>query len=161
MVRPNSSQSMRGAHRRAQRGSTLVEALLASLILGTCLAALISVLYFSNRMTVKSSDMGVAYNLARMTVEGIKQTGFTNTAEVPANSPASTYYDGQMSLQNSNTSSVRYIVKTTVVSDQTVSGSNPVQPATTALRTVTVKVTVKQTGEEVCRMDTYLANDGI
>ena len=75
--------------------------------------------------------------------------------------PAITYYDGQMNKQNASTTTTRYSVTTTVVSDQTVSGSSPTQPATTALRTVSIRVKVLQTGEEVCRFDTYLSNDGI
>lgn len=161
MVRPKPSQSIKQRHQRFQRGNSLVEALAASLIVGTCVAALVSVLFFSQGATNHAIDAGVAYNLARQTIEGIKETGFSNTPEAPASSPSIAYYDGQMNKQNASTTTTRYIITTTVVSDQTVSGSNPVQPTTTALRTVTVKVKVVQTGEEVCRMDTYLANEGV
>ena len=75
MARPKPSKSIKA------RGSALVEALAAALIVGTCVAAMASTLYFSQGATNRAVDVGVAYNIARMTLEGIKQTGFANTAE--------------------------------------------------------------------------------
>ncbi len=137
----------------------MIEALVASLIMSTCVAAMVSTLSFSQNMTTQSIDMGVAYNLARQTMETVKQTGFANTAEASVAAPVTTYYDGNMNSVVSG-SLARYKVTLSVVSSTTVSGSSPVQPTTDALRTVTVKVFLQSTSALIYRMDSYLVNNG-
>ncbi len=146
---------------RRGRGFTLVDVMVASLVVGASVAALVSMLYFSYRIVQRSMDTGVAYNIARQLMEGIKQTGFSYTAEAAVSSPVTAYYNAAGTKLGSNTSATRYTVTTSVVSDATISGASPVQPATTALRTVIITVTLKATGEQICRLDTYLARSGV
>lgn len=137
----------------------MIEALVASLIMSTCVAAIVSAFSFSSNMTSLAADTGVAYNLARQTMEAVKQTGFANTAEASVASPTATYYDGSMNSVAS-ASLARYKVTLSVVSSATIAGSNPVKPATTALRTVTIIVTLQASGVQLSRMDSYLVNNG-
>ena len=137
----------------------MIESLVASLIMAMCVGAIVSTFSFSSNMTSLAADTGVAYNLARQTMETVKQTGFTNTAEASVASPVTTYYNGSMASVAS-ASLARYKVTLSVVSSATVSGSSPVQPAATALRTVTIIVTLKASGVQLCRMDSYLSSSG-
>lgn len=150
---------MRRQFTQFKRGFAMIEGLVAALIMATCVAAIMGTFSFSNNMTSLAMDTGVAYNLARQTIETVKETGFTNTAEITAASPSITYYNGSMaSVASANLA--RYKVTLTVVSSATIAGSNPVQPATTALRTVTVIVTLSATGKQVSRIDSYLSSNG-
>jgi len=149
----------RGSTRKC-RGFSFIEVLIASMIVGLSLVAMISTWYVSIKMTGETSDQGIAYNLARQTIETIKGTGFSNTPEAPTTAPIIHYYDGSETLQDSNPSAGRYIVTTTVVSSVTVPGSNPVTPDNFALRTVTVTVTLATDGTVLCQFTTYLVRGG-
>jgi hypothetical protein len=81
--------------------------MVASLIVGLSLAAMVSTWYVALNMTQSTNDQGVAYNLARQTVEQIKGTGFYNTPEAPAASPSIHYYDGNENNKDSNTNAAR------------------------------------------------------
>lgn len=59
------------------RGVTLVEALVALLIVGASMAAMVSLWQFSYRITNRNDATGAAYNIGRRTVEHMKQGGFT------------------------------------------------------------------------------------
>jgi hypothetical protein len=133
----------------------------AALILAACLAAISSTWYFCFSLAVQAADRAAGYSLRRMTVEAIKETGFYNTPEAPAASPIVHYYDGQETNKDSSSSTARYKVTTTVVSNLTVANSSPVQPQTGALRTITVTVTLTSTGTTVCQTATYLTRSGI
>lgn len=146
---------------KRQRGVTFVEVLVAACILTTSLAAIISLWSFSYNMTMSTNDQVIGYNLARQTLEWIQATGFYNTVEAPASAPIVHYFDSSSTNRDSQTSQARYKVTTTVISDHTVAGSNPVQPATNALRAVTVTVTLVATGQQLYQTATYLARGGI
>lgn len=146
---------------RWRRGTTLMEVLVASLIVSFCVTGLVNVWYFAVNMTVKTNDLSTSINLARQQMETIKETGFTYTSEAPATSPIVHYYDINENNVDSTPSSARYTVSTTVVSDATVSGSNPVTPTNTALRTVTVTVALKSSGATLYQLVSYLARSGV
>jgi hypothetical protein len=131
------------------------------LILAACLAGITSTWYFCFSLSIQAADRAVAYSLRRMTIEAIKETGFYNTPEATAASPIVHYYDGQENNQDSSSSTARYKVTTTVVSSATVSGSSPTQPQTSAIRTVTVTVTLNGPGTTICQTATYLTRGGI
>ena len=142
---------------RRRRGFSMIEVLVAALIVSVSLAAMISTWYVSMNMTTATSDQGIAYNLARQTIEQIKGTGFSNTAEAPAGTPVIHYYDGSEVNKDSTPSAARYKVSTTVVSSALVSGS----PDPFALRTVTVTVTLYPAGTVLCQCATSLTRGGI
>jgi prepilin-type N-terminal cleavage/methylation domain-containing protein len=146
---------------RRRRGVTLIEILVASLIVSVCVASLTSLWSFSYTLTTRTYDQDAAYALARNTLEAIKQTGFTYTAEAPTNAPVVHYYKADMTPTDNNTAAARYKVSASVVSDLIVSGSNPVQPANNALRTVTVTVALYPGGQTIYQSGTYLVRAGI
>ncbi len=135
----------------------MIEVLVAALIVGTGLAAMVSSWYFSFNMTGQSTDKSVAYSLARQTLENVKETGFSNTAEIPSSSPQVNYYDALGNNQNSNTSAARYKTTLTVVSSQL----NGNVPAPTAIRTVSIVVASTLNGKTICQINTYLVQAGI
>lgn len=59
------------------RGVTLVEALVALLIVGSSMAAMVSLWQFSYRITNRNDASGAAYNIGRRALERMKQGGFT------------------------------------------------------------------------------------
>jgi type II secretory pathway pseudopilin PulG len=146
---------------RAKRATVMIEVLVSAAIMSICVAATVSTLYFSHRTSTRAVWIGVAYNLARQKVEEVKQQGFYNVAEATTSAPVTEYYSAAMAKQGSNNSATQYIVTTSVVSDATKSGVSPTAPTDTAIRTVTVTVKTKLTGEVLCTMYTYLARSGI
>jgi Tfp pilus assembly protein PilV len=145
--------------REGRRGVTLMETLVCTAVLAVSLMGLGTLGAFSFGMETRVDDQGIACSLARNAIESVKMTGFAYTPEIPASSPQLAYYDATESAVAASAS--RYTVSTTVVSDLTVSGSNPVTPAPNALRTVTVTVTRTSTGEPLAQMVTYLCQGGI
>lgn len=144
---------------KRRRGFTIINALVASLIVATCLGGMVSMFYFSINMTRQSDEVSVAYSLARQAMEQVKETGFANTAE--SVSPSYTYFDNNGNLQSQKSASTHFQLGITVVSSSTVNGSNPVQPSPAALRTVTITVTNVSNNQQICQMNTYLARAGI
>jgi Tfp pilus assembly protein PilV len=136
-----------------------METLVCTLVIGMSLLGLSTLGAFAFREETFVDDQGIACSLARNAIESIKMTGFAYTPEIPASSPQLAYFDPTESAVAA--SAARYTVSTTVVSDLTIAGSNPVTPAANALRTVTVTVTLTATGETLAQMTTYLAQGGI
>ena len=151
----------RPEHTALRRGFSMIEALVASLIVGMSLAAMVSTWYVAFNMSTSTNDQGIACNLARQTIEQIKGTGFSNTAEAPAVSPVVHYFDGNQGNQDATPTAARYKVSTTVISSATIAGSNPTLPDNFALRTVTVTVTLSAKGTVLCQYVTYLTRGGI
>ncbi len=67
---------MTRARIRRQRGLTLIEALVAALIVGVSLTALMSAWLYSFHMTRRTDELTVAYNLGRMSVERMRAMGY-------------------------------------------------------------------------------------
>lgn len=152
-------QKKRLGRRRA--GLSYVEVLVASAICVLCLSIMIQLWSFSTLFTMQTTDNAVACDLARQTIETLKETGFTQTPEAPASAPLIHYFDVGTNNMDSNPNSARYKVTTTVVSDATVAGSSPTTPTNTALRTVTVTVTLVNGGKVLTTLTTYFARYGI
>ncbi len=62
-----------------RRGFTLIEILISALIVGICIAGLISIWYFSYSLSLQTDRLGIAYSIGRQSMEKAKQTGFTFT----------------------------------------------------------------------------------
>ena len=146
---------------RRRAGLSYIEVLVASAICVLCLSIMIQLWSFSILFTMQTTDNAVACDLARQTIETLKETGFTQTPEAPASSPLIHYFDVNTTNQDANPTTARYKVTTTVVSDLTVAGSSPVTPSNNALRTVTTTVTLVSTGATLTTLTTYLARYGI
>ena len=152
----SSNQSSRfGAPSAPRRsGFTLVEVLAASVIVGVCIAAVVSMWSFAFRLSATSDRESVGSSLGRRAVEEVKQSGFQDATE----GTTTVYYDSQGgSRGTTQNSSHAYSVSTTIASDL-LNGS---QPASGALRTVTVQVTFLSTGTTVYQCSTYLARAGV
>ena len=144
--------------RRARRGVTLIEVLIASLMVSVNLAGVISFWSFAFSLSAQADRLGVASSLGRHALEAVRQTGFTSTPE----GTSTLYYDNQGGNQTTTqTAGQDYSVTTSVVSDATIAGSNPVQPALTALRTITVTVKLISSGQTLYQISTYMARAGI
>lgn len=153
-------QARRTLFVRRSRGAGLIELLVASLLLSIGLMGLVNTWLFSFRVTQNTDDKGIAYNLARQTIEHVKMTGFSSTGEGAATS----YFDGNQVATTSSSSAVRYKVTTSVVSDIIQSGTAGVSgavPGQEALRTVTVMVQTVSPAQTLFTTKTYLVRAGI
>jgi Tfp pilus assembly protein PilV len=146
---------------RRRSGLSYVEVLMASVVCVVCLSILIQLWSFSLMLTMQTTDNAVACDLARQTVETLKETGFSQTPEAPSSAPLVHYYNVDTLNLDSTPTAARYKVTTTVVSDAVVAGSNPVTPVGSALRQVTTTVTLVQSGTTLTTLTTYLAREGI
>lgn len=146
---------------RRRSGFSYVEVIVASAVCVLCLSIMIQLWSFSVLLTMQTTDNAVACDLARQTVEALKETGFTQTLEAPSSAPLVHYFDVQTVNLDSTPTAARFKVTTTVVSDFVVAGSNPVTPAGNALRQVTTTVTLVSTGVTLTTLTTYLSREGI
>ena len=150
--------------RKRQRASTFLELLISALILSGCCVVIVLLWSFNYSYTQQAADMSCGYNLARQQMEVIKETGFYNTTEYTLASPQVHYYDQNMSNVDSTPSLAKYKMTTSVVSDATKAGVTPTAPADTALRTVTITVTIYPATNPITTlavMSTYLSRAGI
>ncbi len=150
---------VRNAGSRA--GVTYMEVLCASAVCVLSLSVMIQLWAFSMQFSARTTDTAIACSLARQTIETLKETGFSQTAEAPASAPLVHYFDIATGNMDNSSNTARYKVSTTVVSDFTVPASNPVAPAANALRTVTVTVSLAQLGTQLTTITTYLTREGI
>lgn len=135
-----------------------MELMIAGMLLSIGLMAVVGLWEFSFRVTANTDDMGVAYNLGRQAMESVKVSGFTSAAE----GSTTAYYDGTQATVSA--SSARYSVTTNIVSDTVSSGTAGVAgavPSDTALRTVTITVTLYSTSQTLYQTNTYLAKGGV
>ena len=146
---------------RRRSGMTYIEILVAATICVLCLSVMIQLWAFTMFYTVQTGDNAIACNLARQTLETLKETGFSQTTEYPVASPLVHYFDINTNNMDSTPTTARYKVSTSVVSDLTQSGVTPTAPATNALRLVTITVTLVSTGATLTTFTTYFARDGI
>lgn len=142
-------------------GFSYIEVLVASVICVLSFSVMIQLWSVSMNISVRGADKAVAYNLERQTLEQVIETGFTNTPEALAAAPITHYFDVNLNSLDATPAAARYVVKTTVVSSSTVSGSNPTAPAPAALRLVTVTVTLVPTNTLLSQISTYLTRGGI
>jgi Tfp pilus assembly protein PilV len=132
----------------------LIEVLVASVVVGVCLAGIVSMWSFAFTLSAKSDSKTVGYSLGRRALEEVKETGFQDTAE----GTSTVYYDSTGGSKNTTAASNHTFAVTTVVSTDTMNG---VVPASSGLRTITVTVTLRSTGASVFTCSTYLARAGI
>lgn len=149
-----------GKNRQSRQGATLVEVLVAALLLSIGLMGLLNTWVFSYNVTTNTDNSAIAYSLGRFALERVKMTGFYATAEGSTDA----YYSGNEVSVASNASNVRFRVTTSVTSDQVASGTAGVAgavPADNALRTVTITVRLQPAGTVLYQTNTYLARAGV
>ena len=140
-----------------RRGAGYIEVMVSSMILALSLLAALSLYGFSMNLIDKTGDEGVAYNIARKSLENARQLGFSG-----ANLPDGTttrYYD---SLGNneagSDFSTSRFRSVRTVLSDKVNSAG---LPAPNAIRSVVIEVYYSKGGSLVERTGTLLVRSGV
>ena len=146
--------------KRNQKGATYLEALVASLIIGLCLLAVLSLFGFSMTMVDRTGDAGVAYNLARRSLENARATGFSHT--LTPEGTTVTYYDsmgGNASV--TQTATHRFRVTRTVSSDRYSDTSSGPRPAPDSVRTVVVEVHRVPGNSLIERVGTHLVRSGV
>jgi Tfp pilus assembly protein PilV len=138
----------------SHKGITMMEVLVAGVVLITCVVALVQFMYVNFALTGQAEDISSAYSMARTAIETVRQQGFSNAPE----GSSTVYYDGSATFppSTSQVSSSVFSCNTNIVSD-IFSGSNP---APTALRTVTVTVTRLSNSLIVYQTTTALADYG-
>lgn len=176
---PGGTTPLRRRRFGAARGMTLIEVLVAALVIAVSLAATVSLWQFAYNITGQTDDTGTAYSIGRRAIEKIRQTGFRQTpigtaqqvgdsdpAVYTATYTAVAYYDRDGSAESvSQTATSLYQATTTVTTTyaiQAPSASGAIYvPADDAVRSVTVTVAALSTGATVCRMGTLLVRSGV
>lgn len=134
-----------------RRGLTLIELLVALLLLAVALAGLMGLWTFGFNVTRHSQDIGVAYNIARQEVERARAIGFM----LLPNGTQTRGYDG---LGNPTTAASPHFTATTTVT--TLPDQNG-QQTTRSLRELTVTVVARDQGEVLFQSTTYLTRGGL
>lgn len=145
---------------RLVAGISIIEVLVAGIVLSVTLTGLIGLFAFALDLTASTDEASIGYNIARRRLEEIRALGFKYAQE----GTTIRYYDlnGNNEHVNEDTSTI-YQSTVTITSDRFSYNafSNTFEPADSALRTVVVSVVLFNTGEEVARVATYLARSGI
>ncbi len=145
--------------RRCQAGISIVELLVAGLLLSMGLAACVKLWMFSYLVTTDTDKVGISYNLGRQALEQVRASGFTGASE----GATIAYYSGAPALVGSSTGAA-YKVTTTIVSTAVSSGtagSTGAVPSSSALRTVNVSVQDVSNTTTLYSTHTYLTRGGI
>jgi uncharacterized protein (TIGR02598 family) len=133
-----------------RRGLTLVELLVALVIMGVVLGGLLGLFSFGFNATRQSQDMGAGYNIARLEIEKVRTVGFMLQAE----GTQTTGYDGN---GQPTEGSPHFLATTTV---HTLPDANG-QINTGCLREVTVEVISKDDLQPVFTTTSYLTKGGV
>ena len=120
---------------------------------------MVSMWTFSYNLSVTLNRKSVSYNIARQSVEVIRETGFTYTTD----GTQTLYYDAT-GAGTSSTYSAAYPFRSvvTVTSSKYSSDIYGSQvPAISCLRTVTVAITFMPTNQTTYQTGTYLVRAGV
>jgi type II secretory pathway pseudopilin PulG len=130
---------------------TLVELLVATLLLGVALGGLIAIWPFGYNVTRRSQDVAIGYNIARQEVERAKNVGFMLLPEATW----TTGYDGLG--QPTSDESPHFTAVTTLQTIPDVNG----ELNTRCLRLLEVRVTERDVNGVVFETETYLTRGGV
>lgn len=142
-----------GSRRRRQGGFTLIEALVASLIMAVSVSAMVSLFYFAFNMTMKADSQGVAYTIGRREMEQVKLAGFEFA-------PDGTTTPGYDKYGNPATGQDVVFRATTIIVTKNDPGSSAGSYASHRIVNITV-VAVKNSRDILYRSGTHLAKAGI
>lgn len=133
------------------RGFTIIEALIASLIMASSVMAMISMWYFTFGLTVKADNVGAAYTVGRHAMERVKLAGFDYAAE----GTTTLYYDQQGGSESTAQGAQHRMRMVTTIS------SEAGYPSYSAARAVVITVTVLNTGQTLYTTGATLTKRGI
>ena len=133
------------------RGFTYMEILISSLIIGICLAGMVSLWYFSYRLSQKTDQYGIAYSVGREAMERSKKLGFQYT---PTGS-SSLYYDSNGGSESTSQLAVHTFKALTTATAGTVGAG------TDGLLLVEVEVFLLSTNVSLYKTSTYFVEGGI
>jgi len=133
-----------------RRGLTLVELLVALVIMGVVLGGLVGLWTFGFNATRQSQDVGVGYNIARLEIEKVRTIGFLLQPE----GARTTGYDG---VGQPPGSTPHFLATTTVHTLPDAHG----QINTGCVREVTVQVISKDDLQPVFTTTSYLTKGGV
>lgn len=136
---------------------TLVESLVASVIIAVCIMGVVSLWGFSMNMTTNTDDRAVGYNLVRRAVEKAKSLGFSGAPE----GTAVLYYDAAGGGESGSRGNLKFSVMTVVTSSLFEIQNGVTRPADNAVRTVVVTVRTVSNGATVEKGGTLLVRGGL
>ena len=139
------------ASRSKARGFTLIEALVATLIMALSIMAMISLWNFTFNLTVKADNVGVAYAVGRHAMERVKLAGFEFADE-----GATTLYYDRLGGSESAARSAQHRMKAV-----TSINSGLGYPSYNASRAVVITITQLNTGEMLYKTGATLTKKGI
>lgn len=142
---------------RTQSGATMLEALVAAIIIGVAIMGLMSLWSFSAALSAKVDRDSIGYNLARRGLEKARAAGF---ALMPEGNTVY-YYDLNGNSESAVNSNHRYRVTITVTSDRTASQQGVPEVSSDALRTVVVTVVDLSSSATVETAGTTLVRGGV
>jgi Tfp pilus assembly protein PilV len=154
-----------------RKGATLIEVLIAALILSLSLLAALSLFGFGMTMTEKTGDESVAYNLARKSLEDARTKGAgysvpslgLRTYFLPEGATV-TYYDAnggsESTTQNANH---RFSLTRTTTSDRLATNPSSGQtfPADDAIREVSIVVRKLPGNQVLVETGTVIVRSGV
>src|SRR5688572_27251498 len=117
---------------RSRRGMTLIESLVASIIIAVCIMGVVSLWGFTMNMTSNTDERAVGYNLVRRALEKAKSQGFVSAPE----GTAVLYYDAAGGGESGTRGSLKFSVTTVVTSSLFETQNGVTRPADNAIRTV-------------------------
>ncbi|MCW5943382.1 MAG: type II secretion system protein [Fimbriimonadaceae bacterium] len=142
---------------RRRRGATIIEGLVAAVVLALSLAGMVSMWSFTVQASSSTDRLGVSYTLARQVMEQAKILGFQNLPE----GVTTTYFDANgLSM---GATGAKYTVTRTVTTANPVYLTHVQSGAQTLIggvRTVTVFVDAAVGSAEDYRLTSYLVNSG-
>lgn len=145
------------AGKKTQIGATLIEGLVAALIIGVAIMGLMSLWSFSTALSVKSDRDAIGYNIARRGLEKARALGFNAMPE----GATIYYYDINGENESTVNSNHRYRLTITVTSDRMGSQGGVPQVASDALRTVVIAVVDLSNNATVETAGTTLVRGGV
>lgn len=134
-----------------RKGLTLIELLVALVLLAIAIMGLVSVFSFGFNVTRHSQDVGVTYSIARQEIERVRNIGFMLA-------PEATWVMGYDGLGNPTTETPPHFTATTTV--QTIPDEDG-ELNLTCLRNVTVQVRAREGNELLFETTTCLTRAGI
>lgn len=146
--------------RSRRSGFSLIEVLVAAVVLGLSLTAMVGMFFFSQNLTALTDDSTTSYNLARQQVESIKALGFKYAPEGTSTAYVDRAGLNPVATQDANS---YYRVVTVITSDRFAynATTNTYSVADLALRTVTVTVTRLNDNRQLSLLATYLTRSGV